>query len=146
MSMREPDLNIASHFSLWVHGRQFPDAQDYWDGNWLNVLARVKTDGAKVEASGAIVRNSEILGFCKELEALDSNVSGSAHLKCIEPDLDIVLKADTLGHIAITIMITPDQLNQSHTFKFDFDQTFLKPLIKACKDILSRYPIREPLG
>jgi hypothetical protein len=29
----EPDLVIAG-LRVWVHGRQFPQAVDYWDGNW----------------------------------------------------------------------------------------------------------------
>jgi len=27
----EPDLKLGG-FSLWAFGRQFPDADDYWDG------------------------------------------------------------------------------------------------------------------
>src|SRR5262249_19116286 len=45
----EPDLKLDG-FSLWVLGRQFPGANDHWDGNWLNVRARVEAPGALVEA------------------------------------------------------------------------------------------------
>src|SRR5262245_58281939 len=51
MDLVEPDLKLGG-FSLWVFGRQFPDANDYWDGNWLNVRARVEAPGALVEAPG----------------------------------------------------------------------------------------------
>jgi len=40
---------------LWVYGRQFPDATDAWDGNWLRITARRNERGATVEASGAIL-------------------------------------------------------------------------------------------
>ncbi len=143
MPTREPDLNIATHFSLWVHGRAFPNAEDYWDGNWLDVLARVEADGAMVEARGTILRNSELAGFCRELEKMETTVSGRAHLECMEPNLNIAPEADALGHITAKVQITPDHLMQSHQFTFALDQTFLKPLIAACKEILARYPIRE---
>lgn len=143
MPTREPDLNIATHFSLWVNGREFSNAEDYWDGNWLNVLARVEAHGATVEASGAILRNSELAGFCRELEQMEITVSGRAHLECIEPNLDVVFEGDALGHIEAKVRITPDHMTQSHQFTFALDQTFLKPLIAACKDILGRYPIRD---
>ena len=32
----EPDIKLAG-LQIWVHGRQFPDSDDYWDGNWLYV-------------------------------------------------------------------------------------------------------------
>jgi len=33
-----PDLKLEG-LQIWIHGRQFPDAADYWDGNWLRVTA-----------------------------------------------------------------------------------------------------------
>jgi hypothetical protein len=34
-----PSLKIDG-FALWVHGRQLPESQDFYDGNWLNVTAQ----------------------------------------------------------------------------------------------------------
>jgi hypothetical protein len=38
--LMEPSIETSKRggFSLWVYGRQFPDANDYWDRNWLNVV------------------------------------------------------------------------------------------------------------
>src|SRR5256885_6731459 len=33
-----PDIKLGG-LQVWVHGRQFPDAIDYWDGNWLRITA-----------------------------------------------------------------------------------------------------------
>jgi hypothetical protein len=62
----EPDLKLGG-FSLWVLGHQFPDATDYWDGNWLNVRALVEARGAVVEAQGALVSAPELASFAKQL-------------------------------------------------------------------------------
>jgi hypothetical protein len=146
MPTREPDLNIANHLSLWVHGRERPNAADYWDGNWLNVMVRVEANGATVETSGPILRNNELADFCKGLEELQSTLTGEVRLVCIEPNLGITFTGNGLGHIAANISITPDHLTQTHQFTFALDQTYVRPLIAACKDILARYPIRDAEG
>lgn len=48
-----PDLKLQG-LQIWVHGRQFPDAADYWDGNWLRVTAHCGESGASVFATGSI--------------------------------------------------------------------------------------------
>jgi hypothetical protein len=71
----EPDLKLGG-FSLWVFGHQFPNATDYWDGNWLNVRARVEAPGAVVEAQGAFVFAPELASFAKQLETLHATLAG----------------------------------------------------------------------
>jgi hypothetical protein len=141
MKSVEPDLKLGG-FSLWVLGRQFPDANDFWDGNWLNVQARVQAPGASVEARGAIVHASEVAKFVEELEPLHTNLVGEAALRCIEPNLQIVIRGDALGHMAVKVMITPDHMTQSHEFRFDLDQTYLGPLLDGCRNVLSNWPVR----
>jgi hypothetical protein len=137
----EPDLKLGG-FSLWVFGRQFPDANDYWDGNWLNVRARVEAPGAFVEAQGTFVRAPELANFAKQLETLHATLVGEAALRCIEPNLQVTIRGDSLGHMELRLMITPDHMSQSHDFKFDLDQTYLGPFLDSCKSVLSRWPVR----
>jgi hypothetical protein len=143
MNLAEPDLKLGG-FSLRILGRQFPDASDFWDGNWLNVQARVEASGSWVEAQGAIVRTSEVARLAEELEALSTNSVGEAALRCIEPNLQVVIRSNALGHVVVEIMITPDHMTQSHKFKFDLDQTYLGPLLDGCKNVLTNWPIRSP--
>jgi hypothetical protein len=105
----EPDLGLAG-LSIWVVGRQFPDQNDYWDGNWLNVRVRVEATGATVEARGPIIHASELESFTKELEQLGSALTGNASLKCMEPNLDVVIRGDRRGQATMTIRITPDHI------------------------------------
>jgi hypothetical protein len=137
----EPDLKLGG-FSLWVLGRQFPNAEDYWDGNWLNVRARAEAPGASAEAQGAIVHTAELARFVEQLESLHMKLVGEAALRCMEPNLQIVTRGDALGHVEVEITITPDHMTQSHLFKFDLDQTFLGPLLNECRNLLSRWPVR----
>ena len=137
----EPDLRLEG-LGIWVHGREFRDADDHWDGNWLSVTAIMTASGARVETSGPLIRVDEIDAFARALNALDRDLRGKAELACLEPGLRVALEGNGLGQIAATVEITPDQLAQSHRFDFSTDQTFLKRLIAECEAVLAQYPPR----
>lgn len=142
----EPDLQVAS-LRLWVHGRQFPEANDYDDGNWLRVTANCSASGATVWAQGAILTVTDIAGFGRECTAMLCGKTKSAALAPLEPNLKVSLEAtDSLGHIRAQVEITPDHLSQSHRFECEVDQTFLPGIIKQCSEIVQEYPIRETQG
>ncbi|HZG08863.1 MAG TPA: hypothetical protein VEZ70_07785 [Allosphingosinicella sp.] len=136
----EPDLQDGG-LSVWVIGRQFPNASDYWDGNWLTVRARMDASGATVECGGAILMTSDTDRFRLELESLDATLAGEATLVSYEPNLKATPEVMTLGHIEFEVAITPDHLNQFHRFSVDLDQSHLPPLIDACERILERFPV-----
>ena len=75
-------------------------------------------------------------------ESLHTNLVGDAALRCIEPNLNVVIRGDALGHVAVRVMITPDHMTQSHEFKFSLDQSYLGPLLDGCRNVLSSWPIR----
>ena len=133
--LEEPDLKVAG-LSIWVLGRHFADQ------NWLNVRVRVEATGATVEARGPIIRAGELATFANELERLYTTLAGSASLKCLEPNLDVMIRADTRGQATATIRITPDHMTQSHEFVFSIDQTYFEQLIGKCRKILSDFPIK----
>jgi hypothetical protein len=139
--LSEPDLRLEG-FRLWVHGYEFPDSADHWDASWLNVTAQVEASGARVEAQGPFLRTDELAAFAGEVKALHASLVGSAVLRCLEPQLQIVLEGDGLGHIAVTVDLTADHMNQSHSSRFGSDQTWLPPLVAACEAVLQRYPTR----
>ena len=138
----EPDLKVSS-FQLWVHGRQFPDSDDYWDGNWLTVTAHCAASGARVSVFGALLMVTDIVGFGAACEKLRSGELTTATLDPLEPEIKIVLRAsDALGHIEVIAEITPDQLTQYHRFEFSIDQSFLPGISQQCAFIADRYPVR----
>jgi hypothetical protein len=130
-------------FQIWVHSRQFPQSQDYWDGNWLNVTAHCEAYGASVWTSGAIINLPEIARWADACEAMYQTLSGEANLERVEPELYVELKAGSLGHISMKVEITPDNMTQEHTFLLGLDQSYLPDLIKDCRKVLVDYPIRE---
>jgi hypothetical protein len=142
---RAPDLRLAG-LSLWVRGREYPDSEDYWDGNWLNIDARVEAKAAVVKTNGACLRSTEVADFVQELEKLYENVPGMAELRCMEPYLSVKATCDKLGQVEVTVDITPDHRTQKHRFIFSIDQSYLPETMNGCRRILARFPVKGAAG
>lgn len=137
-----PDIKLAG-FSLWVHQRQLPEAEDFWDANWLIVTACCEALGAQVETRGPIVHLTEIETWLKECQQMHASLSGEACLNCMEPELDLILKMQTSGRLTMEVEITPNHLVQKHWFQFDIDQSYLPELIRDCQRVLEKYPLKH---
>jgi hypothetical protein len=136
-----PDLQIAG-LRPWIHGRQFPMADDYWDGNWLQVTVHCAAPGAHVWVTDPILHVSEIAHFVRGVEALHASLQGEATLLCMEPELAVILTAEGLGHITMVVAMTPDHLSQAHRFTFVIDQSYLLSVIDSCQTLLRQYPVK----
>ena len=139
--LEAPNLQIAG-LRLWVHGRQFPMADDYWDGNWLQVTVHCDAPGASVWVTGPILHMPEIAQFLRGVEAIHDSLQGEAILPCMEPELTVTLTAEGLGHMTMVVAITPDHLSQTHRFTFTIDQSYLLPVMDSCRAILRQYPVK----
>lgn len=138
---RQPDLRLAG-LSLWAWNYEFPDSEDYWDGNWLNIDARVEANAAAVKINGVCLRTNEVAAFARQLEELYERVEGTAELSCMEPNLSIKATCDKLGQVEVIVDITPDHMTQKHQFIFSIDQTYLPEVLKGCRQILERFPVK----
>lgn len=136
----QPAIKMAG-LNIWIHGRQFPDSKDYWDANWLNVTVRCEAKGSSVLVNGNIIHLPEISHFLLGVEKLYKNLKGKAEMACMEPELSIELETEKLGHLKMSVNITPDHLYQKHNFVFEIDQSFLPKLITECKTTLEKYPV-----
>lgn len=142
-ALGEPSLEIAG-LRLWVHGRQFPNAEDYWDGNWLRITAYCLHPNSAVRTSGSLVHLGEIVGLLRGCQRLHREMKGSAALECIEPNLKVQFHMEWNGHIKVNIEITPDPMTERHSFDDELDQSHLPGIVEQCLSILERYPVREP--
>jgi hypothetical protein len=137
----EPNVHLAG-LKLWVHGYKYRDANDYWDGNWLNATAICSGNDATVLVRGAFIRTDEISNWMHAVEKLLAEMEGEAKLACMEPEIGVTLEARPLGAVEMEVQITPDQLTQEHRFAFAIDQSYLQPLASQCARLLSDFPIR----
>jgi hypothetical protein len=132
---------------IWVHGYQFPDLTDYWDGNWLRCTAHCAEAGASVRVTGAILETVSFFRFGRELADVYKRLEGQATLASHEPELKVELRAiGRKGDVEIVVEITPDHRTQIHRFSLTSDQSFLPEMIRQCNQLLDRYPVRDPQG
>ena len=141
----DPDVKLAG-LSLWALSREFPESDDYWDGNWIHILARVEASGAQVEVQGPYVRSDELAAFQDQLVTMHRDLKGIAELRCLEPSLKAKVTCSSLGHMEVAIDITPDHLSQSHHFVFGIDQTYLAAALAGCRRVLERFPVKAAPG
>jgi hypothetical protein len=137
----DPDFKLGG-LTIWVHGYEFPDHNDFWDGSWLNVEVQVEAAGARVQTQGPILRADELDSFLGELELLDRTLVGTASLTCLEPNLAVEVRGSETGQVTAIVKLTPEPVTQSHEFTFELDQTYLKPAIAMGRAILARYPAK----
>ncbi len=135
-----PNIKLAG-LQIWIHSRQFPDNDDFWDGNWLNVTVHCGANGASVWTNGAILHLSEIADWLVALEKMNETLSGEANLDTIEPEFKVKLKAESLGQITMDVEISPNQLTQQHRFEFELDQSYLNGVIESCRKTLTEFPL-----
>lgn len=136
----EPDLTFCG-LSIWVEGREFPDASDYWDGNWLVVRAEMKASGALVECGGPILMTGDVERFRDGVAEMFTTLAGEAALEELEPGIKLTLRMRGKGHVEGVVDMTPDHLNQQHRFNVEADQSYLPALVSSCNAILGRFPV-----
>jgi len=137
-----PDLSFHT-LQIWIHGRQFPELNDFWDGNWVRATVHCGAKGGDVWTSGSIIHLPELKSWLQQTETLNKRFKGNANLDCMEPYLSVEMEIGKRGEVSGCIRITPDIILQKHEFKFEVDQSYLPPLIKQLKEILVRYPIKD---
>jgi len=136
-----PSISLGG-LNIWIHAREFPNATDYWDANWLKVSAVYTSSSSKVWLSGNFIQISELLRWQKELLILNDLLIGTASLNCLEPNLSIHMKIDKTGHIETIVNLYDDHIDEKHEFIFSVDQTYLVKLIKELNTILEQYPLK----
>ncbi len=137
-----PALKVCG-LQLWIHGREIPASQDYYDGNWLNVTVHCGANSASVWASGSFLMVPDLVFWLKGCEDLYAQRNGEAILNPFEPNLLITIRPlDKIGHLVMRVEITPEHLSQQHRFDFAMDQSYLPSLMAQCRAIIAEYPVR----
>ena len=140
----EPSISIGP-LKIWISGRQFPDHQDYWDGNWLNATALCEGEGSRVKLHGAFIHLGELQKWKEDLQQFQRTLVGSVELPTIEPTLQIkfVARKSGTGHLDCEIELTGNHMSERHRFLFDIDQSYLPGLISQLSAVLREYPFQD---
>lgn len=129
MMFKIKDNNSSGYFSLKVIGTEV-------NIEWLNVEADFQLNGfaARFEFS---LRLSELVAFFQELQAFYSTLKGSAHLRSIEDNVDLVLNTDGMGHVSVDGTLRDSSYRINTKFTMETDQTYLSDIIRDCNETLN---------
>ena len=109
----------------------------------MRVTVHCGAAGASVWVSGSIIHLSEVAGWMEQCKTMVRTLHGDARLDCMEPELFVGLRvSDSLGHVHMRVEITPDYMSQRHVFESEIDVSYLDGVIKNCREVLARFPIR----
>jgi hypothetical protein len=141
-AIEAPSIELGD-FQIWVHRRQFPDAHDRWDGNWLHVTAQCAQAGAIVAAGGPILDAADVERFRDELAAVQASRAGRAELSGAEPNIRVLVAAsDGRGDLRVRVELTPDPLAQGHWFESVIDRSYLPETLRQLDAVLEVFPVR----
>jgi hypothetical protein len=131
----------AEYLTLAIHGRNRPESEDYWDGNWLWCTAEVAAGAFRGSLSN-VVRNEDLIRFLPMLEDLYRRLDGEALFDTLEGWLD--LRMIGVGHgqaeVRGSLCDAPVDGNQLE-FRLALDQTFLPPLIAQIRAAVEAFPV-----
>ena len=140
--VQAPAIELGG-FQIWVHRRQFPDAQDRWDGNWLHVTAQCAQAGAIVAAGGPILDAADLQRFRDQLAAVATTLTGTAELGGAEPDVRVRVEAQSgRGPLRVRVELTPDPHAQGHWFEYGIERRSVAETIRQLDAVLALYPVR----
>src|SRR5215831_7675814 len=109
--------NGADHVSINI-SRQDPKG-------WYGAEIQVRCNGLAGNIKGSFLKG-ELSRFAEEIRHLHRDLSGTAPLQPLEPNITLTLMGDGKGHVAVRGIARNDfARNAVLTFEFTIDQTYL---------------------
>ena len=130
----------SEYLSVKILGRSNA-AQDYWDGNWVNVDIEIDAGCFRGRCS-AYLRAEELKDFHDAIARLYSFDSKEAKFKTMEEQLSINISGDGLGHFTADCEAV-DQVGIGNRLNFTlfFDQTEIPTILKGLEVVVKEYPV-----
>ena len=142
----------GDHVRIRVLRRMRPQANDYWDGNWVE--AEVAVDMRPWRATyRANLRTEEFARFRGQLREMYDGAGKEASFEPMEPWLGLTLELDSVGHMTLRGKAGPegsgkifDQVRLNFRLDDVMDQTYLLPLIAQLDEVEREFPTRGSPG
>lgn len=146
---RRSEDHIEIRALRWSH----PQANDYWDGNWVDSEIRIDIKPWRATYP-AQLRTEEFSQFHDQLREMYEGERKEASFEPMEPWIGLTLELDALGHIAIRGDAGPEgfgkffgQVRLSFHLMDAMEQTDLPPLIDDLDKLSREYPTKgAPTG
>ncbi len=125
-----------------VLGRLHPDADDYWDGNWLMSAVEVSAGGFRADL-GAGLRAEELRSFREGLARIYTDMSGEVTLTSMEEWLLLTVGVVSRGRLSV-LGLARDQPGGGNELRFavdGLDLSYLPAIVAALSGIEAAYPV-----
>lgn len=117
----------------------FPDCTSHFGGYETQSTIEIKSNGFNVSSS-LYISTGDIYNFYTELLSCYDKVDGIAQLKSYDLNLNLEVKFQKLGQVAIVgEFIEKTSITNSIRFQISSDQTFIKHTLDELKLIYEKY-------
>ncbi|MBL4677311.1 MAG: hypothetical protein JKY70_14065 [Mucilaginibacter sp.] len=131
----------SESFKIDIEGKLYPNAADYWDGNYLKALILFEIPGF----SGRFhtnIRTFELGSFLSDLNNINTNLKGECVLSNVDETINVIGKINDLGSMTWHYtLIYPSGDGTIIKFRFTTSFSVINDLTKSIKSILSEWPI-----
>ena len=128
--------------SLDFSHRGYPEAHDYWDGNWVVTRIQAEVQGFKADFTDQ-VHLGDVVRFYEEVLKLNASLTGKATLAMMEEYLVATGTLDVRGSLDWSVLLLhPVKRDIQLQFEFQADQSYLPELIQQLEDVLIEFQVR----
>jgi hypothetical protein len=114
----------SDHVSISLHGRRDSEG-------WSNAEVEVKCDSWRGHARACFMKG-ELGRFAEDIRRLSRDLSGTAALRPLEPNIVLELTGDGKGRITVEGEAQNNFASGTRlVFRFEIDQTFLRAIASA---------------
>ena len=119
------------------------DSEIDFDRNWIQCKIYASGGAFSGEYSRDLM-TTDFEKFKHDLNSLYTNLNSSAEFYDLEEAVNIKIKGDGIGHFnaEITCNDSPGIEAAQLKFEIDFDQTFIKKIVKQLNIITRKFPIK----
>jgi hypothetical protein len=120
--------------------RTWPDATDFWDGNWITVTVRASSHGIHCTLDTQL-RVDELRSLIARLAELHRTLTGQLEFWPMEPNLKLTFQMGKGGWLTVFVELQPDLADPARmTFELCVDQTYILDMIAELAADLERFP------
>lgn len=141
--MTAPYVLTLGGLHLTFYGLSDPHAFDAWDQGWCHVKMICQEEGAHIKVTGSLLHLVDLKALLDCLTLLLITNEPIQTWETLEEHLMIRFEQNHLGHLTVTVHITPDPHRQQHTFYFELDQTYLLPLKSTLSQFIKDFDITK---
>jgi len=140
------DLAIRDMVQLRIIERQYPQARNYWDENWLRIEGRLSDASSEARFAGPYLRTDDLAKLDRGLVDCLSEKADLVELSPMEPVFALTIRrVDRIGHFELRARCTvPDvgpARTSEHTYFLQIDQTDVRMFQSSVARALREYPV-----